>query len=82
MRYVSRIVFGLGLLLVIAIAVVLQSLEPIEGLLGALLLAGLASVSKFKRVAKVIATMSPFLAFVATALLLSRTTFSTIRFRS
>ena len=70
MRYVSRIVFGIGLLLVFAVAVVLQSVEPIEGLLGVLLLAGTIAVYKFNRVAKVIATMSPLLGLIAIAVLL------------
>jgi hypothetical protein len=71
MRYVSTVVFGLGLLLVIATAAVSQSAEPIEGLLGVLLLAALASLSKFKRLSEVIATISPFLGLVAIASLLA-----------
>lgn len=69
MRYLSRILFGLGFLLVILAAVSFQSWGPIEGLLGVLLLAGVASVCKFTRLAKVIATTSPFLGLAALLLL-------------
>ena len=69
MRFVSRILFWLGLLLVILAAVVFQSWGPIEGVLGVLLLAGLASVCKFTRLAKVIATISPFLGLTMLLLL-------------